>query len=1099
DISIDALGKLNKEAGFNKDIIAFIFIPANQTGPRKDLLDHIGNNNPSAELKGDKVLTHYLQGADSDPILNRIKQNELYNNKENKVKIVFAPVYLDGKDGIFNIPYYDLLVGFDISAFPSYYEPWGYTPLESIAFHIPTITTNVTGFGIMLHSNDLNIGKGMSVIERTDTNDQEAADKIKSVVQEFSQKTPAEIESAREAASQLSKTALWKNYIINYKKAYDIALKKTEGRAKTFVHEGGIPFHKLETRELNKVSIPIWRELFVQSELPESLKTLNKLARNLWWTWNTEAQELFEACDKELWKSCDNNPIILLESLSYNKLQKLEKDKEFIERVNSVDKLFEEYMNRPFNKTPKVVYFCMEYGIYKHLKIYSGGLGILAGDYLKQASDSATNITGIGLLYKEGYFKQVISAHNEQMELEDTNTLTNLPIEHVYDANGNWLRISLAFPGRTLYAKVWKVNVGKVSLYLLDTDIPQNQAEDRLITARLYGGDTENRLKQELLLGIGGVRLIHKLDLKPEVYHYNEGHAAFAGLERLVTLVQGFNLSFDEAMEIVRASSLFTTHTAVPAGHDWFTEDILRVYLSFHANLLNISWKQLMGLGRANENDPAEKFSMSFLAARLSQDVNAVSKIHERVSKKLFRSLWESYSEEEINIGHVTNGVHYSSWVGSPWDKLYKGIFNDAQVSEQSHDSWKRINDISDAKIWEAHLECKKALLEEIKRRLKYEMNGLTGVKNAVQEKDILNEKTLIVGFARRFVTYKRPALLFNDLNRLADILQDKEKPVLFLYAGKSHPADKEAQELMKYVIEISKNARFEGHILYLQNYNTDLAKYLTQGVDLWLNTPEQDTEASGTSGMKAALNGVLNFSVLDGWWAEAYNEDIGWAIHSVQETNESHGANNVTDADELYQVLQHSIIPDFFAKEKDDYPEKWVNRMKKSIALIAPQFSMKRMLDEYTEKYYKKLSEKSTQIASNEWEGARKLTAWKNNVKAKWENLKVKNLEVFDSADRTLPLGTELTPRLTLDIQDFSADDISVEVVFTQKRNSNEEFGKIVLKKELVPASTKDNIVVYECKVPITKSGNFEYGFRISPKNNLLSYPHDFPLLKWV
>lgn len=1100
DLFIDAMGKLNQDTGFQKDLIAFIFVPAHQTGPRQEVLERLGKSNPD-EINEDKILTHHLQGAESDLILNRIKHNGLFNKKENKIKIVFAPVYLDGYDGIFNMPYYDMLVGFDLSAFPSYYEPWGYTPLESLAFHIPTITTNVTGFGMILGSASTHIGEGMCVIERNDNNELEAVNKIATVVKDYSAIKAEEIKAARDAAAKISKNALWKNYILNYKHAYHISIAKAGSRAKTFVHEGGAMFHKLEsTDEESKITVPIWREIFVQSQLPESLKILDKIARNLWWSWNYSAWKLFEMCDKIHWQRSEYNPIVLLESLSYTHLRRLEKSKEFIDYMNEVDKQFEEYMHRPFNESPQIAYFCMEYGIDNHLKLYSGGLGILAGDFLKEASDSASNIIGIGLLYREGYFKQGISSQNEQLILERSQNLTTLPFHHVYDSDGNWLHVSLAFPGRTLYARVWKVEIGKIPLYLLDADIPQNWLEDRHITSHLYGGDTENRLKQELLLGIGGVRLLRKLNLNPAVYHYNEGHAAFAGLERLLSLVQSSNLSCDEALEIVRASSLFTTHTAVPAGHDAFPEDLLRIYLSFHANLLNISWKRLMGLGRFDENDSSEKFSMSFLAARFSQKINSVSRIHEKVSKGLFSKLWKGYAQEELSIGHVTNGIHYSSWLANGWKQLYEELFTENFTGEQQNAIlWQKIMDVPDSRIWDIHLGCKNILLDEIKKRFKDGIDGMGGVKDSIEAENILNENTLIIGFARRFVTYKRPKLLFTNLSKLSDILRNKEKPVLLLFAGKSHPSDKEAQDLIKYVLEMSENPQLQGHILFLSDYDMQMAKYLTSGVDVWLNTPEQNLEASGTSGMKAAVNGVLNLSSLDGWWAEAYREGMGWAIPSFTRLDGNLESINMTDAGELYRLLQNTIIPCYFERGKDNIPAQWITFIKKCIASIGPVYSMKRVLEEYRKKYYNELSIQSSLLMADGYREAKKISAWKNNFLNKWDKVKVVSLEMYDSANRALPIGAELTPRLGLTMDELNEEDIGVEIVFSAKRKNREDFGKIVFKKELLPATSHDHVVIYECKVPITKTGIFEYGFRIFPKNPMLKDRQDFPILKWV
>lgn len=1100
DLFIDALGELNKNSDLKKEIIAFIFIPAHSTGPRKDLLERLEDGKYS-DATDNKILTHYLQGAESDPILNRIEQNNLDNSKDKKVKVVFIPVYMSGNDGIFNMHYYELLVGFDLSAFPSYYEPWGYTPLESLAFHVPTITTNLTGFGMIIHSKSTNIGQGISVINRTDTNDKDVVNKITSTIKEYAEKNDDEIKVARESAFELSKTALWKNFIEYYKKAYGIALTKASNRTHRFTHEPKVKaIETYKDIEYPKATEPIWRKIFIQSQLPENLKSLDKLARNIWWSWNNEIFELFKSIDKELWKQLHHNPILLLDNLSYDQIKNLENNQEFLSKLDSANKKFENYINKPKMQTPHVAYFCMEYGLCANLKLYSGGLGVLAGDLLKEASDSGINMTGVGLLYRNGYFKQEITIHGEQIEQEDIQNFTKLPIFPLYDKDEAWLKISIAFPGRTLYAKVWKVEVGKIQLYLLDTDIPENSAEDRVITSSLYGGDWENRLKQELLLGIGGVRLLRMLNIKPDVYHYNEGHASFAGLERLFILVQEENLSFDEALEIVRSSSLFTTHTPVPAGHDTFIEELLRVYLSNHSNLLNISWKRLMAMGKMDENDLEEKFSMSLFAARFSQEINGVSTLHEKVSRNMFGQLWKGYAKEEIPIGHVTNGVHYQTWTSSSWQNLYEKTFGNEftdKISEPKQ--WQKIHDVSNKTIWDIHIQLKKELLEEIKNRLRVEAVGL--LKNEtqlLQQINSLTEKTLIIGFARRFVTYKRSSLLFYNQERLASIIKNSKCPVLFLFAGKAHPNDFAGQEMIRDIIEISQHDRFRGSVLYIQNYDMALAKYFTHGVDVWLNTPEMEMEASGTSGMKAAFNGVLNFSALDGWWQEAYNPDIGWTITSTVFKNK-YKVQNEVESETLYHVLENHIIPLFNDRNNEDVPDNWIKKMKDSISQIAPQYSTHRMLKEYMEKYYNKLQIRGNLISANHFESAKKLAGWKRKVTQGWNKIQVVSMEVYDSDNKAFPLGSELSPHLILNLGELSVSDIGVEVVFINKRKDEDDFNKIVFKSELSAIETNGNQITYSCKTPMTQSGVYEHGFRIFPKNDLLPNRQDFPLLKWI
>lgn len=1095
DLFIDALGELNRNNDLTKTVVTFIFIPAHHTGPKKGLLERMNSNNYSNNEH--KVLTHHLQGAESDPIMNRIKANHLDNAYGGKVKVIFAPVYLNGDDGVFNMNYYDLLVGFDLSIFPSYYEPWGYTPLESLAFHIPTVTTNLTGFGMILHGSSNNIGQGMLIINRNDTNDGDVVHAIASVIKDYENKTPDEIVAASESAGKLSLTALWKNYIIYYKRAYTIALHKAIGRAEQFAHTAKVQV--IESKKENELVVssePVWREMVVQLELPESLKALEKLARNLWWTWNPEAEKLSETIDERFWKRYDRNPILMLETLSFAQIKRLEKNKEFMNKLDSINKEFEEYLNKPIKDSPLIAYFCMEYGLCNNLKLYSGGLGILAGDYLKESSDSGVNMIGIGLLYRNGYFKQEISLHGEQTVQYDNQSFSSLPLHHVYDKDGDWFRISLAFPGRTVYAKVWKVEVGRVPLYLLDTDVPQNRPEDRDITNLLYGGNWENRLKQELLLGIGGARLLNKLGIVPDVYHYNEGHPAFASMERLLMLVQGENLSFNEALEVVKSSTHFTTHTPVPAGHDTFDEDILRAYLAFHCNLLNISWKQLMALGKMDENNQDEKFSMSLLAAKLSEDMNAVSSIHEKVSRKMFSPLWKGYSEEEFTIGHVTNGIHLATWVSEKHRELYESVLNKKLTDDISEAVlWEGIKEIPGKILWETHIQLKKALIEEVKEYVK---NNQARSGYSVKLTTTLNEKTLIIGFARRFATYKRAILPFYNLEKLAAIINKSQYPVVFLFAGKAHPNDGPGQDIIKNIIEISKKESFEGKIIFIEDYDMDLAKYLTKGVDVWLNTPEPGKEASGTSGMKAALNGVLNFSVADGWWAEANNAGNGWTFPISNVENNS-AIQNELDSEAFYQILENEIIPAYYQRNDEGIPVKWISMMKNCISEIAPVYSSRRMMNEYLEKYYSKISLHGREMRENRFKKAKELAAWKQTVMQAWNQIQIISSEAYTSANKALPLGSELKPRVTIDLNNLQEESVGVEIIFIEKRKNEESFNKIVFASPLFPTERQGNYAVYQSVIPITRSGIYEYGFRIFPKNPLLISKLDFPLVKWA
>jgi len=1089
DLFIDALETLNAEEQ-GKELIAFIFVPAHNTGPRKDLLEKMFNPLAS-ELEGPNCLTHCLQGIDSDLIFNRIKRNLLDNTTSNRAKVIFVPAYMDGYDGIFNMHYYDLLIGFDLSVFPSYYEPWGYTPQESLAFHVPTITTDLSGFGSFMKGKTEGISDGIAVLHRNDDSDLELTQAIVNTTKEFI--VAQSNKSSTDAAYELSKITSWKQVIDNYKRAFAIALNKAAGRAAQFVHAPKV--HEIDmyletsVEEENK---PVWRKMFVQPILPAKLKALETLAKNMWWSWNNEARELFASIDADLWQRVDHNPTALLNALDFVKMENLEKNISFILRLNKVHADFELYMTFNLAKIqPKVAYFCMEYGVCATLHLYAGGLGILAGDYLKEASDSGADLVAVGLLYRSGYFKQEVAVDGAQHTVQERQKFTNLPLLPVYDSDKQWLKIALTLPGRTVLAKVWKVEVGRIPLYLLDTDIQQNSIEDRTLTQNLYGGDEEYRLKQEMLLGIGGVQILRALNIKADVFHCNEGHAAFTGLQRILFLVQEQNLSFDEALEMVRSSSLFTTHTPIPAGHDRFHENLLRVYLSYLCNLLNISWERFLALGKINVDDSDETFSMSYLATRLSQETNGVSDLHEKVSRKIFSALWKGYAEEELSISHVTNGVHYSTWTADEWQQLYADNFEKEFTQQLSTSAlWQKIYKVENSALWNVHLQLKRKLIQRIKFQV------AKGEDLHFDEEHILNEQTLLVAFARRFATYKRATLLFHDLDRLAALLSNKSKPIVFVFAGKAHPKDLEGQEMLKRVVEVSQQDRFKNHIVFLEGYDIALAKIMTEGADVWLNLPIAGNEASGTSGMKAVMNGVLNCSVMDGWWAEAYKADSGWALPA---NCSMPNVRNKADADLLYQIFEQQITPLFFERSSSGIPDKWVEKMKHSIADIAPYFTTHRMLKEYQEKFYFPLFERNKKMGAHHFALVKSLIQWKSRVSANWNSLSVVSPDFVGTTKLPFPLGKEFQPSLTVDIGKLFPDDIGVEVVFIDKRVGDADFNKIIFKKQLSGGGLVKNKLTFSTVVPIDQSGVYEYGFRIYPKNADLAHQHDLLLLKWI
>lgn len=1094
DIFIDSLGELNKKKDLDKTVIGVIAIPAHQSGARMDLLNRVTNpdfDDPISE----EYLTHHLYDQIGDPTLNRIRENGLLNRPEDKVKIVFVPAYLNGMDSIFNISYYDFLIGFDFSVFPSYYEPWGYTPMESAAFHIPSITTNYAGFGLWVRDLQIDLQNGVFVVDRS-AEDTLTVSEITAILEE-SINNSQDIENLREGAYKISQNALWKEFIKNYYEAYDIAIKRSNERAYLFKgKQQQYPF--FEFKETKSIE-PGWKRINVKADIPKNLNGLYDMSRNLWWSWNYDAEELFRIIDPDFWHKNCHNPISLLENTSYERWKELGNDKDYLVKLKDTYNSYKSYMKQTRNVDDGLIsYFSMEFGLHESLRIYSGGLGVLAGDYLKQASDSNKNMIAVGLLYRKGYFQQRLSAFGEQISENFSQDFSKLPVEPIYNENKERLLIGVALPGRTMYARVWKVHVGRIQLFLLDTDVSENTKKDRSVTYQLYGGDNENRLVQEMLLGVGGIRLLDALNIKPDIFHCNEGHAAFINIERLRKLVQDNKLSFDEASEVVKASSLFTTHTPVPAGHDSFSEDMLRTYIPHYVDRLNISWKKFMGLGRYDENNTGEKFSMSLLALKLSQEVNGVSEIHGRISREMFASLYPGYYPEELHIGHVTNGVHYQTWTAKQFVELYKNEFEQNFQDDHSNaEFWNKIHNVPSEDIWKIRMELKERLIKFLKVRISEEMTARQDApKLVVKAVESLDPSKLTIGFARRFATYKRAHLLFNNLERLSKVLNNPEMPAQIIFSGKAHPNDKAGQDLIKRIIEITKQDEFIGKIFFIENYNMNIASLLVQGVDIWLNTPTRPLEASGTSGEKALMNGVLNFSVLDGWWAEGYRKNAGWAIKE-ERTYENQQFQDELDAETIYNILEDEIIPLYYKKDEKNIPHDWIGDIKNSLSEIAPHYTMKRMLDEYYRKYYSKLLINGRLMIKDNYRKAIELANWKNDVRSKWDNVELKSMKVPDTDKTKLKMGDVFMAEIKIDTDGIAPENIGVEVIFGKRASATPP--NPIFIKQLKLVKNQKKIAIYQCEFPIEYSGMLDYVFRMYPQNELLASRQSLNLVKWL
>ncbi len=842
---------------------------------------------------------------------------------------------------------------------------------------------------------------------------------------------------------------------------------------------------------------PQWKTLNIKSTLPKQLECLNELAHNMWWAWNYEARNLFKSLDEKLYEEVGHNPVLLLDRLGYDRKEAIVKDKKLMEQVKNVYAKFKAYMDvKPNKKRPSVAYFSMEYGLNQVLKIYSGGLGMLAGDYLKEASDSNVDLCGVGFLYRYGYFRQSLSMDGQQLAKYDAQDFSTLPIERELDANGNQVVVDVPYMNYQVHALVWRVNVGRIKLYLLDTDNDMNSQFDRPITHSLYGGDWENRLKQEILLGIGGTLMLKKLGIKKQLYHCNEGHAALCNLQRLVDYVQG-GLTFNQALELVRSSSLYTVHTPVPAGHDYFDETLFGKYMGGYPQMLGISWDEFIGMGRENAEDHSERFCMSLFACNTCQEVNGVSKLHGWVSQKMFAPLWKGYFAEENHVGYVTNGVHFPTWCATEWRKLYDKYFDKTFMSDQSNeDIWHAIYKVSDKEIWETRMALKKKLIKYI--RDKFTTQWLRNQGDPARVMSLLeriNPNALMIGFCRRFATYKRAHLLFTDLDRLNRIVNDPERPVLFFFSGKAHPADGAGQDLIKRIYEISQRPEFLGKIIFLEDYDMQLARRLVSGVDIWMNTPTRPLEASGTSGEKAEMNGVVNLSVLDGWWVEGYRKGAGWALPQ-ERTYELQNYQDQLDAATIYSLLENEIIPLYYAKNKENYSENWIKVIKNSIATIAPHYTMKRQLDDYYDKFYNRQAARFAKLSANNNREAIAIAQWKETVAERWDAINVVSKETGFLNEGGMT-GEKVRIRYVIDEQGLD-NAVGLELV-TLKPDSDTSDRRVYSVHEFKMIGHESNHYTFELVVVPEHAGSFKTCVRMFPKNAKLPHRQDFCYVKWL
>lgn len=838
------------------------------------------------------------------------------------------------------------------------------------------------------------------------------------------------------------------------------------------------------------------RTFIVVPSLPEALASLKELANNLWWCWNPEAIALWRRLDPVQWQESYHNPVKMLGIISQERLEEKAKDEAFLAFLGRVYESFKAYMseqqtwfakNHGHKDKPVVAYYSAEFGLTESVRLYSGGLGMLAGDHLKSASDLGIPLIGIGLLYRVGYFQQRLNAGGYQQEVYPENDFHNMPVTPELDKNGNHLSVTVQLPGRALYCLIWKLQVGRVPLYLLDTDTPANTPGDRWITRELYGGDTETRIMQELVLGIGGLRALHALDLHPCVYHMNEGHSAFLALERIAVAMERHQMTFLEALELTRSGNVFTTHTPVPAGIDVFSKEMMDKYFSQYYSKLGISWKDFLNLGWQANTPKGDGFSMAVCALTLCGEANGVSKLHGKVSREMWGNLYPEVPFQEIPINSITNGVHTRSYASQEMSALFDRYLGPRWVMNPGDQTvWDKIDMIPMEELWRTHERRRERLVAFARSRLEKQLRNRNAPSSEIaRAQEVLNPEYLTIGFARRFATYKRATLLFKDKARLIRILTNKERPIQIIVAGKAHPKDEPGKNYIKEIVNHSHDEVLRRHIVFIEDYDVVVARYLVQGVDVWLNNPRRPQEASGTSGMKAAANGVMNLSVLDGWWDEAYNEDIGWAI-GTREIFEDEDYQDEVEANSLYELLEKEVAPKFYELSSDNLPRRWITMMKECMKQVTAVFNTNRMVAEYNDRFYMPADKRYGAISANDRQRARELAAWLENVRKCWSRVRIEKIDTNGSLAPSVGEVVNVNVRVHLDA--LKAADILTQVFHGSMESEMDiHQGEIV---DLTLVKEEGGIAEFKGGIKLTSSGKMGLAVRVIPSHPDLVHP---------
>ncbi|MCU0662427.1 MAG: alpha-glucan family phosphorylase [Myxococcota bacterium] len=1110
DVFLEALARLERklvETPQAPEVVAWFLVASGHKGVPDDVRRRMSEGGPK-DFGPLSVATHKLWDESNDSILRACQKLGLRNAKENKVLVIFTPAYLDGDDGVIDLPYYDVLPGFDLGVFPSYYEPWGYTPLESIAATVPTLTTDLAGFGRWARQVPEHGGEGVIVIDRAGRTDENVLIDLYSVLEQRASLEPKKLEDLRRNARAVAEHADWGEFFKGYLAAYETAAMKSSRRVNTldtsaFSDDLFTAFHGAEGPG------PHYRSFTVVPALPASLSRLSELAHNLWWSWHTDAMELFEELDENLWIESNHNPVRTLGRGRPEILFAKSRDKAFLKKYERVLSDLDAYLARPMRRFESaqcvslerpIAYFSMEFCLHECLPIYSGGLGVLSGDHLKAASDLGIPLVAVGLFYRQGYFKQSLDSKGNQVEQYPFLDASTLPISAVRRSDGREARVSMEIAGRQVQARIWRVAVGRVSLYLLDCDVDENSPRDRQITWQLYGGDRRTRIEQEIVLGIGGTKVIEDvLGMHPAVFHLNEGHCGFLLFDRIRRFMER-GMSFGEAREAVKATSVFTTHTPVPAGNESFELSLMEQYFTSLAPKLGISFDELVELGLSRSGTATESFSMTVLALKLTSHANAVSKLHGVVCRQMWKDVWKDVAVEEVPITAITNGIHLTSWIGPNMQRLL-GQYTDIDwdTNHDDSDAWAGVDGIPDEMLWYEHTAQKRRLYDEVRQRVlrDYSRRGEDPrlIRDVVES---LDANALTVGFARRFATYKRAALLFKDRPALVRLLNDPEKPMMFLFAGKAHPADGMGKDLIRYIVEQSRTPELRGRLVYLENYDMALGRFLTQGVDLWLNTPLRPHEASGTSGMKVLANGGLNCSVLDGWWDEGFEEGAGWAIRAPIPTL---GLDHQDELDNmaLLQLLEKEIVQCYFSRDNKNLPRDWVRMMKQGLKKLAPHFTTMRMVSEYTSQMYLPSAQRGLLLMADDFAGIRALTDWKRKLGARFSTVRIERLRLGGIEGDVLAANTTLEVEMMVNPGRLEPAELRAELLIGHGDGERFLSPPVVIASDSPEPMSGSTNLRFRITHKVDTSGLYMYALRVVPVHALLVHSQETGLVRWA